>query len=123
MFYGVGKMKGINSNVTAFPRSQGNSFTLDIEEAAHFLGAHKETIRRLAASGELPAVKIGRRWKFIEEDLVMYMRSKYARNIISQGADVRSKTRWRFTNETTGGGFRSHTTDKEFNEALGLQAR
>ncbi|QRN02973.1 helix-turn-helix domain-containing protein [Legionella sp. MW5194] len=33
--------------------------TLDLEKAAEFLGAHKETIRRLVATGRLPGVKIG----------------------------------------------------------------
>lgn len=50
--------------------------TFNITEAAEFLGAHKETVRRLAAKGQLPGVKIGRSWRFIENDLVIYMRSK-----------------------------------------------
>ena len=43
--------------------------TFNILEASRLLGAHKETIRRMAASGEIPGVKIGRSWRFIEADL------------------------------------------------------
>ncbi|WP_242605417.1 helix-turn-helix domain-containing protein [Legionella anisa] len=93
--------------------------TLNILAAANFLGAHKETIRRLAASGELPGVKIGRGWIFIEHDLVVYMRSKYARGVTSQGAVQRSN-KWRFTKETTRGGLVSPIKEKEYREALGL---
>lgn len=51
--------------------------TLDINEAADFLRCHKETLRRLADSGELPGTKIGRAWVFVREDLIAYVRSKY----------------------------------------------
>lgn len=93
--------------------------TLNILDAANFLGAHKETIRRLAASGELPGVKIGRSWIFIEHDLVMYMRSKYASGVTSQGAVQRSN-KWRCTKETIRGGLVSPIKEKEYREALGL---
>ena len=62
--------------------------TFNIEEASKFLGAHRETIRRMAASGELPGVKIGRGWRFIEQDLAMYMRNKYSTCDASWGVDT-----------------------------------
>ena len=34
------------------------------KEAAGFLGAYVETVRRLARKGELPAYKIGKDWLF-----------------------------------------------------------
>ena len=52
--------------------------TFDILETAKLLGAHKETVRRLAASGKLLGVKIGRGCRFIEQDLELYMRSQYS---------------------------------------------
>jgi excisionase family DNA binding protein len=97
--------------------------TLNIEQAAQFLGAHRETIRRMAVSGQVPAVKIGRSWRFIEEDLVLYMRSRYAGRVTSQGAVIRSKQQWRFTKEMKRGGSASLTMEKEYNEALGLRIR
>ena len=94
--------------------------TLNIADVASILGAHPETIRRLAASGEMPAIKIGKSWRFLQEDLVIYMRSKYARAVTSQGAAHRSNKQWRFTKETRHGGLASPIKEKEYNEALGL---
>lgn len=94
--------------------------TLNIEQAAKFLGAHKETVRRLVASGKLPGVRIGRGWRFIEQDLVIYMRSKYPGGVTSQGAVSRRDKQWRFTKETRFGGLVSPIMDKEYSEALGL---
>ncbi|MGQ3892005.1 helix-turn-helix domain-containing protein [Legionella sp. CNM-4043-24] len=97
--------------------------TLNILGAAQLLGAHKETIRRMAVSGALPSVKIGRGWRFIEQDLVLYMRSRYSDRVTSQGAVTRSEKQWRFTKETRFGGSASPIMDKEYNEALGLPTR
>lgn len=97
--------------------------TLNIEQAAEFLGAHKETIRRLVASKEIPGVKIGKKWIFIEQDLVEYMRSKYSTGVTSQGAAQRSKQEWRFTKEIPLGGLVSPIREKEYREALGLATR
>ena len=94
--------------------------TLSLPEAANFLGIHKETARRLAACHEMPAAKIGRSWRFLEEDLVTYLRSLYS-EATSQGVvNRRSKTTWHSTNVTKSIGLTSTTTAREYNEALGL---
>lgn len=36
------------------------------QDAADYLGAHIETIRRLARKGEIPAFKVGKDWRFSE---------------------------------------------------------
>ena len=77
----------------------------------------------MASAGQLPAVKIGRSWCFIEEDLVLYMRSQYAARVTSQGAVNRSEQLWRFTKEMKLGGSVSPIKDKEYNEALGLRTK
>ncbi|MGC1181333.1 helix-turn-helix domain-containing protein [Legionella sp.] len=98
--------------------------TLNILETAQFLGAHKETVRRLASSGQIPGVKIGKKWIFIERDLVEYIRSKYSSVVTSQGAAVqRSNKLWRFTSGTLLGGLASPIKEKEYKEALGLMTR
>ncbi|MFO2970995.1 helix-turn-helix domain-containing protein [Legionella pneumophila serogroup 10] len=94
--------------------------TLTIEQAAQCLRVHKETIRRMAFNGEVPAVKIGRSWVFIEEDLAAFIRSKYACVVTSQGAVQRSKQKWRSTSEIILGGLASPIKEKEYKEALGL---
>ncbi|HAU1249837.1 TPA: helix-turn-helix domain-containing protein [Legionella pneumophila] len=93
--------------------------TFNIEEAAEFLGAHRETIRRLAASGELPAVKIGRGWIFLEQDLVMYIRNKYSTCDASQGVNRRSIDIWHSTKEMGSGGQTFSTKESAYAKALG----
>ena len=96
--------------------------TLNITEASQFLGAHKETVRRLVVHGKIPGVKIGKGWRFIEQDLVLYMRSQYSSRVTPQGAINRSE-QWRFTKEKQSGGSASPITDREYREALGLQIK
>jgi excisionase family DNA binding protein len=52
------------------PRSQS---VLNIREAAEFLRAHEQTIRRLARRGEIPAFKVGADWRFHEAALVRWL--------------------------------------------------
>ena len=108
-----------NENPSYF-KSNTLTKTMNIIEASQFLGAHKETIRRRVACGEIPAVKIGKGWRFIEHDLVLYMRSQYSTRVTSQGAMNRSKEQWRFIKEKQFGGSASPTMDREYSEALGL---
>lgn len=86
--------------------------TFNIEEASEFLGAHRETIRRMAASGELPAVKIGRDWVFLEQDFVMYIRNKYSTFDASQGVNRRSIDIWHSTKDVF------NNIKSSFNEAI-----
>ncbi|HAT8370032.1 TPA: helix-turn-helix domain-containing protein [Legionella pneumophila] len=98
-----------------------NTKTLDIIQAANFLGIHKETARRLAASGELPGVKIGRAWRFIEQDIVEFMRSQYYSIKELSICDSRSNKQWQSQKEITSGGLTSRTRENEYVKALGLK--
>ena len=95
--------------------------TFDINQAAAFLGAHKETVRRLAANGQIPGVKIGKCWVFIEQDLVMHIRNKYSTCDASQGDHDRSNKKWHSTKEMGYGGLISATKEKEYAKVLGLK--
>ncbi|WP_182352655.1 helix-turn-helix domain-containing protein [Legionella sp. PC1000] len=95
--------------------------TLNILEAAKLLGAHKETIRRMAANGLIPAAKIGRGWRFIEEDLVVYIRNKYSTCDASQGVNIRSNGIWHSIKETVSGGPIFTTKENVYAKALGLK--
>jgi len=44
--------------------NMGNDEVLTAQEAAELLGAHVETIRRMARKGIIPAYKIGKDWRF-----------------------------------------------------------
>ncbi|WP_292917269.1 helix-turn-helix domain-containing protein [Nitrosomonas sp.] len=52
--------------------------TLTLNEAAQFLKMHPEEVRRRAKRGIIPGAKSGKRWVFVEDDLVAYLRSLYA---------------------------------------------
>jgi excisionase family DNA binding protein len=51
--------------------------TLTLTEAAALLHMHPEEVRTRAKAGKLPGAKTGRRWVFIEDDLIDWMRSLY----------------------------------------------
>ena len=57
-----------------------NTDVLNAEEAATFLGAHRETIRRLARKGEIPAYKVGKDWRFRREELLKWAHEHYLRS-------------------------------------------
>jgi excisionase family DNA binding protein len=104
------------------PSMKTNIFrTLDLIEAANFLGAHKETVRRLVAKREIPGVKVGRSWRFIEEDLVNYMRNKYSTPDALQGVTVRRTKSWHFTKEKGSGLLTSVSKENAYVKALGLK--
>lgn len=43
------------------------------ERAAELLQLHPKTVKRLAAAGSIPAMKIGRVWRFRESELDAYI--------------------------------------------------
>jgi len=52
----------------------GHRAAVGLAELARRLGFHRESLRRAAASGRLPAVKVGGRWRVTREGLRKYMR-------------------------------------------------
>ena len=49
---------------------------LSEEEAAELLGIHPETLRRMAVRGEVPALKVGRFWKYRASALDSWVSSR-----------------------------------------------
>ena len=54
--------------------AEGDILTLD--EVATYLKAGKRTIYRLAASGEMPAFKLGGTWRFSKADLERWIATR-----------------------------------------------
>lgn len=50
--------------------------TYNLEQAAAFLHMSAGALRERAKSGEIRAAKPGRRWVFLEQDLIDYVRSQ-----------------------------------------------
>lgn len=58
------------------PMSDQPDEILTIDEVAAFLKAGKRTVYRLAASGKLPAFKLGGTWRFRRSDLDKWIVSR-----------------------------------------------
>jgi len=49
---------------------------LRLREAAKLLGLHPDTLKKKVRRGEIPGMKIGKRWRFRASDLDLWVRSK-----------------------------------------------
>jgi Helix-turn-helix domain len=96
--------------------------TMNIGEAAAFLKIHPVTLSVKAASGEIQGAKIGKRWVFLEVDLVSHIRAQYQVRAL-QGD--RKEQVCHFTNAKTPlhGGLKSLSVEKQYKEALGLMTK
>jgi excisionase family DNA binding protein len=54
---------------------------LTVEQAAELLSVRPKTVRALAAGGVIPAVKVGKPWRFDEGLLLEWLRSRAAENV------------------------------------------
>ena len=51
---------------------------IDCVRAAEIIGVHPKTVKRMAQNGDLPAMRIGRLWKFRESALDEWLRQELA---------------------------------------------
>ena len=58
----------------------GNATSMDLIEAAAFLGLHPNTLQERAKAGQVPGCKVGREWRFLDLDLMEYIREQYPAN-------------------------------------------
>jgi len=56
-------------------RTAASKRVLDSHGTALYLGAHVETVRRLARRGEIPSYKIGKDWRFRKDALDQWIRA------------------------------------------------
>ena len=49
---------------------------LNIQEAATILGMHRKTLEGMARNGEVPALKLGKRWKFRLSSLDLWLENR-----------------------------------------------
>jgi excisionase family DNA binding protein len=97
--------------------------SFDLIEAAAFLKIHCESLRRLAANGEVPARKVGKRWVFIREHLADYVSGRYIRSrehslrlVVDNTHEV---NKCQYTNEASSTGLNStRQTEKQYNALL-----
>ena len=94
--------------------------TLNLQEAAALLRLHPTTLAARAKAGLIPGAKLGRRWVFLDVDLIEYLRGRYAPRAL-QGERTEVSV-CHSTNAKTHrtGGSRSPTVEAAYSEALGL---
>lgn len=94
--------------------------TLDLQEAADLLKAHKLTVAEKARAGIIPGRKVGRRWVFVQSTLLAYIDGSLsmqdAQGDKIGGASCRSKS----VQARRTGGQISRSPDSEYEKALGL---
>lgn len=78
--------------------------TLDLKEAAKFLKMSAATLRAKTKTGAIKGAKPGKRWVFLEEDLVAYIRSLYFADGQAPLSGCKEDTLWRSTNAAKPGG-------------------
>jgi excisionase family DNA binding protein len=93
---------------------------LTLTEAAVFLHITPEGLRKKAIKGEIPGAKIGKRWCFLENDLVECIRSFYpsAAKTSWGVTQTNRRTLWHSTKEKISGGLVLATVDKEYSKLL-----
>jgi excisionase family DNA binding protein len=64
---------GLTDDSEGTPLMNQGSEVFGIREVAAFLGAHDQTIRRLARRGAIPAFKVGKDWRFHKEALLRWV--------------------------------------------------
>ena len=109
--------------VASKARARESARTLDLKGAAALLHIHPETLRQRARTGEIPGAKLGRSWVFIEEDLLEYIRDRYAKHA-SGASDNRGGTLCRSTVEAMASGIsttRPGAVDPEYANLLSLK--
>lgn len=57
-----------------------DSEVFGIRDAATFLGAHEQTVRRLARRGAIPAFKVGKDWRFRKQALLKWIQQQGSTN-------------------------------------------
>lgn len=107
---------------TGGPRMDINPQTLTLSEAADLLKVHWQTLRQKAKSGEVPAARIGRRWVFLQSDLVTYLRSHYSTGRPRSQVQQNEGDSLCCTNDpirASGGVPSRRLTEREYNNLLG----
>jgi hypothetical protein len=112
------------AEIIATNKIHGENFmqTFNLKEAAIFLKKSTEATRRAAANGKIPAAKVGQRWIFLLDDLVEFLRSRYATPAETSWGVIDKDRRkiWRSTNEMTSGGSLFVEKDIAYRKAVGL---
>ncbi len=99
--------------------------TYSLIEAAEFLHMSAAALGALARSGKVKAAKPGKRWVFLETDLVAYLNALYIGRGQAPRSDCEEETsQWHCINAERRGGLASRRpAGKEYAALLGLTTK
>lgn len=63
-------------NPQPVPSYMNQSETMEISDVAIFLKAEPETVAQLARNGALPGAKVGKKWIFLKEDVLSFLKQR-----------------------------------------------
>lgn len=123
----MGFFRGVTENscyYNAMRKLLGMSLTtLNLTQAANFLGMSSSGLRAKAKTGEVPGAKIGKCWVFIQSDLAAHIRSQYAKPRQALQVQPMEKSLC-YTNATTrGGSISQRPAVSEYADRLGLPTK
>ena len=96
--------------------------TYSVQEAASFLQLSEATVRRWAHTGKIRGAKPGRRWVFLEHDLVAFLESTYCGRGRASVSGCKEDTLWHSIDEARSGGSTCKTPGGgEYAALLGLK--
>ncbi len=103
------------------------STILNLEETANLLHMSSEGLRRMAKIGAIPAFKAGKRWIFIKEDIVEFVRANYSpKSVKKTNPNSKGDVRCLYTKEKIqkyGGSISRRQMEKEYENLLGLRTK
>lgn len=92
--------------------------TLTLEEAARFLKVTSDWLRKEAKAKRIPGRKVGRLWRFLEEDLMVWVRQGYAQ--VGHTRTPLVEVSWDYSKEDPSGSSTSRRqAAKELRDRLG----
>ncbi len=99
--------------------------TMDLEEAAKFLHMSTSALRAKIKKGDVKAAKPAKRWVFLTQDLVDYVRSLYTDNVEMPSSDsLKKELQICYIDAKKRGGFDlQHQVDSEYADLLGLKTK
>jgi excisionase family DNA binding protein len=72
---GVGRCEGGREEVTAVSMDTKVPRLLDAKEVAPWLGVHENQVYLWAQQGVLPAIRVGRKWRFAEDEILAWIKA------------------------------------------------
>jgi hypothetical protein len=106
---------------------ESNYETMDILQASQFLNMSVSALRAKVKQGTIKGAKPAKRWVFLKQDLVAFIRSHYDSTVeipLSGSQQKKETPQCQYTNAVKAtGSVSQHQMDREYAAQLGLEIR